>query len=116
MVNGNSSGADIDWAEYSFINNSQQTQYLSITQASLIDVSKQNVRVAIGQIFPAVSTATAVAAPSTRANLLNIAARFGTKFETIPSFITTTNIAGINVSAVFGYTLQPNDVQSAMGN
>ena len=112
MVNGSVLGPGIDWTEYAAINSDQKQQYLSLTQSDTLDLTKGNVRIAIGQVFPAVSSASAVAAPSTRANLLNISARFGTKYETLSSF--TVSAGANSVTSVYGYVLQPGDVQQAM--
>ena len=69
--------------------------------APTIDATNQNVRQQFGAIFPASSAA------STSANLTAVAQRGATKYESL--FITS------QVTSVYGYTLTPLDVQTAMG-
>ena len=84
----------------------QSVQQLQLAQIILteftIDASNPNVRAQFSSIFPASS------ASSTLANLTAVAQRGATKYESL--FVSSSQ-----VSSVYGYTLQPIDVQRAMG-
>jgi len=81
---------------------------VSLTQSPTIDATLASQRGQFATIFPASS------APLTIASMTAAAQRPGTKFETIPGFMTSAPPA--NVSAVFNYSLSPTDIQIAMGS